>query len=308
MMLEGILPIWKESDYTSFDVVAKTRKILSIKKIGHAGTLDPQVTGVLPLCIGRATRLVEYLQERPKEYLAEMIIGISTDTQDMSGTVLQKVSKVNIPQHEIVNIIASFQGEILQIPPMFSAIKVKGKRLYEIARAGLEIERNPRRVNIFQIKVLQINNIDPFIEITFQVICSKGTYIRTLCEDIGKKLGYPAVMKSLIRTASGNIHREQCLTLQELSQCMDQRQLQHRLLPLDFAVDHFQKIFLNQNQVTHLIHGKKIPIDSVEIDINSSAEHHLYRVYSSDQQFIGIVEKQLLNMELRPVKLFLASH
>ena len=207
MTLEGILPVWKPAGFTSHDVVAKVRGILSIKRIGHTGTLDPQVTGVLPLCIGRATRMVEYIQELPKEYEAVLRIGLSTDTEDMTGTVLEEVSHVSLEEDQVREVLESFIGEIEQIPPMFSAVKIDGKRLYELAREGKEVERKSRKATIFELEILELNLDQKHPEIRFRAMCSKGTYIRTLCVDIGKALGYPAVMVSLIRTSTGNIRR-----------------------------------------------------------------------------------------------------
>lgn len=213
MTLEGILPVWKPAGFTSHDVVAKARGILGIKRIGHTGTLDPQVTGVLPLCIGRATRMVEYIQDLPKEYEAFLRIGLSTDTEDMTGTVLEEVSQVTLDEMKVREVLHSFVGEIEQVPPMFSAVKIDGKRLYELAREGKEVERKSRKVTIHKLEILHMDLHQKHPEIQFRVSCSKGTYIRTLCVDIGKALGYPAVMKSLIRTSTGSIRQRTVLNV-----------------------------------------------------------------------------------------------
>ena len=225
-MMDGILAVWKPAGWTSHDVVAKVRRLLRTKRIGHAGTLDPQVTGVLPLCIGRATRVVEYVQERPKAYEAVLKFGIATDTEDLTGTVISEVSSVQINESDIRRVLESFIGEIDQTPPMYSAVQVGGKRLYELAREGQVIERQSRRVTIYELELLELNLDQSHPTIRFTVQCSKGTYIRTLCVDIGKALGVPAVMAELKRTMSGGFTEEQCFTLQEIEQLQDSGDLE----------------------------------------------------------------------------------
>ena len=197
---DGILLIDKEQEWTSFDVVAKLRNVLHIKKIGHAGTLDPMATGLLIILIGRATKLCEQLTGHDKEYIAEMTLGIVTDTQDIWGNVLERNSADDLTDCDILKTVNSFKGEITQLPPMYSAIKVKGERLYNIARRGEEVERKPRKVNIFDITVLARDKE----KVTMKINCSSGTYIRTLCHDIGIKLGCGACMSSLRRTRIGD--------------------------------------------------------------------------------------------------------
>ncbi|UUZ85968.1 tRNA pseudouridine(55) synthase TruB [Paenibacillus sp. P26] len=220
MTLEGILPIWKPKGFTSHDVVAKVRRILKIKRIGHTGTLDPQVTGVLPLCIGRATRLVEYIQDLPKAYEAELILGFSTDTEDLGGTVTERQERVKelLTADRVEAALAGFTGVIEQVPPMYSAVKVDGKRLYELAREGTVIERKARKVTIYAIELLQSDWSSDYPRVRFRVQCSKGTYIRTLCVDIGRSLGVPAVMGELVRISTGNIGPESCLTLEQVEE------------------------------------------------------------------------------------------
>ena len=216
-MYNGIINIRKEKGFTSHDVVDKMRGILRQKKIGHTGTLDPDATGVLPVCLGNATKLCDMLTGHEKEYIATLKLGITTTTQDISGEVLTE-KEVSISEEEIRSVIASFIGEQEQIPPMYSAIKIDGKRLYELARSGKEVERKPRPVTFYEIEVLSVDM--PCL--TIRVLCSKGTYIRTLCHDIGQKAGCGAVMTALERTRSGNFDISTAITLQELEKLRDE--------------------------------------------------------------------------------------
>ena len=194
-MINGIINVYKEKGFTSHDVVAKLRGIVKQKKIGHTGTLDPDATGVLPVCLGSATKLCDMLTDKSKEYVTTMRLGFCTDTQDISGEVLS-TKEVCVTKDEVEKTILSFVGKYDQIPPMYSALKVNGKKLYELAREGIEIERKARSIEIFEIEILDISLPD----ITMRVHCSKGTYIRTLCHDIGEKLGCFGTMVTLERT------------------------------------------------------------------------------------------------------------
>lgn len=300
MTLEGILPIWKPEGYTSHDVVARARRILGLKRIGHTGTLDPQVTGVLPLCIGRATRMVEYIQELPKEYEAVLLIGLSTDTEDATGTILEEADHVELTDEQITRAVTTYIGQIEQVPPMYSAVKMDGKRLYELAREGKEVERRPRQVMIHEIEVTSIDRSAKHPEIHFRVLCSKGTYIRTLCVDIGRTLGYPSTMKHLIRTSTGRIRKEQCMTLEEMERYRVDGTLESRLIPMDAAVFHIPDVQLSEQQSIAALQGKKIALKSI-----LSAETGLYRVYSPDGRFLGIFEWNQALQNLQPVKVFL---
>lgn len=201
---EGVLPVYKPAGFTSHDVVAKMRGILKMKRIGHTGTLDPQVTGVLPLCLGRATRVVEYLQELPKEYEATLRLGIATDTEDITGEITDQVDQVEVSSEDVKQVLEQFVGKISQVPPMYSAVKVDGKRLYELARQGKTVERKSREVTIHELELTGLTIKEGYPEISFRVLCSKGTYIRTLCVDIGKTLGYPSTMVELTNDVGGN--------------------------------------------------------------------------------------------------------
>lgn len=304
MTLEGILPVWKPAGFTSHDVVAKVRGILGIKRIGHTGTLDPQVTGVLPLCIGRATRMVEYIQELPKEYEAVLRIGLSTDTEDMTGTVLEEVPQVTLDERRVREVLHSFVGEIEQVPPMFSAVKIDGKRLYELAREGKEVERKSRKVTIHKIDILHMDLQQKHPEIQFRASCSKGTYIRTLCVDIGKALGYPAVMKSLIRTSTGSIRQEQCLTFEQIEQMKVQGLLQAHMIPMDQAISHIPFIELSAGEAVHALQGKKIAMTSNRT-AHADASQTIFRAYSPDERFLGLYEWNSASQVLIPAKVFL---
>lgn len=304
MEMEGILPIWKPAGFTSHDVVAKARRILKIKRIGHTGTLDPQVTGVLPLCIGRATRLVEYIQELPKEYEATLKIGIATDTEDAGGQITAQADDVRLTEPQVTDTIQSFVGDIVQVPPMYSAVKVDGKRLYELARQGVEVERKSRTVTIYHIDILEMNLTLAHPEIRFRVKCSKGTYIRTLCVDIGKALGYPAVMSHLVRTSTGNIGPEQCLTLEQVEQLQREGLLAVKLIPAEQAMAHMPAVHLSDLQARKALLGQKLYLTPAEMAPLPASMDGNYAAYSPDSRFIGIFQWDSDQSELRPVKVF----
>jgi tRNA pseudouridine55 synthase len=301
MTLEGILPVLKPEKFTSHDVVAKARRILGIKRIGHTGTLDPAVTGVLPLCIGRATRMVEYIQELPKEYEAVLLIGIATDTEDLTGEPLQQVDSVHLDEEDVNRVLHSFLGEIEQTPPMYSAVKVDGKRLYELAREGKEIERKSRRVTIEEIEILEMNLTLRHPEVRFRVKCSKGTYIRTLCVDIGKALGFPSVMKQLIRTSTGNIHIDQCLSFEQIERYQSDGTLEQYLIPMDEAISHIPEVTLSSLQAVHALQGKSISLPSMTLNAGTKT---LFRAYDPTHQFLGLFEWKEATQNLIPVKVF----
>ena len=215
--MDGIINVYKEAGFTSHDVVAKLRGICRQKKIGHTGTLDPQATGVLPVCLGSATRACEMLTDRTKEYVAELLLGQITDTQDNTGIVLEE-REVAVDEAQVREVIGSFVGGYDQIPPMYSALKVNGKKLYELAREGKVIERKARDIEVFDIKVESID----LPEVTMTVHCSKGTYIRTLCNDIGERLGCHGCMKSLLRVRVAGFDLEHALTLSQIQSKVDE--------------------------------------------------------------------------------------
>lgn len=258
-MIEGILPLWKEKGMTSFDCVFKVRRILGIKKIGHAGTLDPDVEGVLPLAIGSGTKVLEYMLESDKTYAGEITLGFSTATEDASGEIIER-EKVTSPlsEEEVEAVLEQFTGEIEQTPPMFSAVKVGGKRLYEYAFEGKEIDRPSRKVHIHKIErtsEIFYDKENKIASFQFDVTCSKGTYIRTLAVDIGRALGYPAHMSKLTRVKSGSISKEQTHTLKEIEKAVEENQVANLLLPIDFALNDFPKYSIDDELWQKVKHG-----------------------------------------------------
>ncbi len=263
MYINGIIPINKPQNWTSHDCVAVVRRVLHIKRVGHTGTLDPMATGVLPICVGTATRITEYMDRSFKEYKATLKLGITTDTQDIWGEVL---SKCDIPdtsdkkvREKINEIFDSFKGEISQIPPKYSAIKVAGKKLYEYAREGKEVEIKPRKVFINRIEILNISGDT----IDFTVECSKGTYIRSICHDIGEKLGCGAAMSALVRTKAGGFLLKDCIDIEDIKE-MTAEELRGELYKTDYPLSCFDKIFLSKKQARDFVNGKKIR--EIEID------------------------------------------
>ncbi len=282
----GVLPIWKPVGLTSHDVVAKARRLLRMKRIGHTGTLDPQVTGVLPLCLGRTTRLVEYIQAAPKEYEATMVFGFATDTEDLEGTIVEQVDEVKLSRDEAAAALARFQGSIEQVPPMYSALKVDGKRLYEWARQGIELERQARKVFIYNLELTNWHiREDGYPELSLRVVCSKGTYIRTLCKDIGASVGYPSVMSRLVRTSTGHIRKDRCVTLEQLESLVQEEREQEAILPDDYPLTHIPTLTLSDDLAARALHGQKLRLLSPP---KTAEDETLFRTYNNDGRFLGI--------------------
>lgn len=300
-MINGIINVYKEQGYTSHDVVAKMRGILKMKKIGHTGTLDPEAQGVLPVCIGKATKLVDLITDKDKTYMAVLKLGITTDTQDMTGQILT-TSEVTVGLEQIQEVMKHYIGEYLQLPPMYSAIKVGGKKLYELARQGKEIERERRKVIIKDIKILDYS--EQYHEVTVSVDCGKGTYIRTLLHDIGAELGCGGAMKSLLRTAVGNFHMEQALTLAQIEEKVKENVLDEYIVPIDRMFDTYNKVNVDKQYHKLIYNGN--PFSKAHLterpDVNSS---DMVRVYDADDIFIGIYRYDTAEKQYKPVKLFL---
>lgn len=299
-MVDGIINIYKEKGYTSFDIVAILRKKLKIKKIGHTGTLDPQAEGVLPVCIGKATKAVDYLVNKQKTYKAAMKLGIKTDTQDHTGNIIE-VSEAKHTNDEILKVINSFIGAYNQIPPMFSALKVNGKRLYELAREGKTIERKPRNIMIYDIKDIKIEDDIVFL----RVICSKGTYIRTLCHDIGEKLGCGAHMISLIREKTGNFDIQNSLKIDEIDKLIKDDRIKEKIIHVEQVFIEFPKVYVKSAFNKPLYNGNKLEEDFL---IDTNLELNLkYRVYDENNSFIGLYICNISNeiKFLKPVTLFI---
>ncbi|WP_347722848.1 tRNA pseudouridine(55) synthase TruB [Lysinibacillus capsici] len=264
--MNGILPLWKERGMTSHDCVFKLRKILRTKKVGHTGTLDPGVEGVLPICIGQATRIAEYLTDAGKTYEAIISIGRTTTTEDAEGeTVEEDLTMKNFSREQLLEVLASLTGVIEQTPPMFSAVKVNGKRLYEYARKGESVERPTRQVTIYNLELLDELAHYEGQEITFpvRIACSKGTYIRTLAVQIGEALGYPAHMKELVRTASGTFTQDNCFTLVQVAELMETEQVASCILPVEYALADYPYIEITNANEKEIFNGQVLPADAL---------------------------------------------
>ncbi len=261
--MEGILPLFKPKGLTSHDCVFKLRKILKTKKIGHTGTLDPEVSGVLPICIGKGTKVAEYITSAGKTYEGEVTLGFSTTTEDATGEIVEKKLVTRpILREEILKVLDSLTGEIVQTPPMFSAVKVGGVRLYEYARKGVEVERPSRKVIIYSIQLLDEQDewSGDTIRFRFKVSCSKGTYIRTLAVMIGEKLGYPAHMSSLTRIQAASFKIDDCFTLEEVERLAGEGRVEAILKPLEVALSHLPKLKINDKVAEKVKNGALLTI------------------------------------------------
>ncbi|WP_379126622.1 tRNA pseudouridine(55) synthase TruB [Paenibacillus sp. sgz500958] len=297
---EGVLAVYKPAGFTSHDVVAKVRRILRMKRIGHTGTLDPQVTGVLPLCLGRATRMVEYIQELPKEYVATLRLGMSSDTEDLTGTITETVQEVHVTEEQVLDTLKSFTGVISQTPPMYSAVKVDGKRLYELAREGKTVERKSREVEIYEIEMLDFKWNGNYPDITFRALCSKGTYIRTLCVDIGRALGFPGVMVKLERTMSAGIRSDRCLTFEQIEQLVSEGNLEDHLIRTDEAIAHMPAHKVMDEKKKAAIQGQRLSTRHVAPEVKEQGH---FRLYDLQGTFLGIYELEDTGA-IAPVKVF----
>lgn len=298
--MNGVLNVYKEQGFTSHDVVAKLRGILKIKKIGHTGTLDPDAVGVLPVCIGKGTKLCDLITDWSKTYEAVMLLGTTTDTLDTSGTILSQ-SEVTVSEMDVLRACNEFVGKYEQIPPMYSALKHNGQKLYELARKGIVIERKPRIVNINSLRVNDINLADSQKTVTITVDCSKGTYIRSLCDDIGKKLGCGACMMKLTRTRVGDFQLDDTLTLNQISALVLKGEIEERIVPVDDIFRDYESIILPEEYTNYLHNGNKIVAGQLPDDIIVN-EGSRYRVYDSDNIFIGVYI--FTDGVLSPVKIF----
>ena len=286
--INGIIVINKPTEYTSHDVVAKVKKILNIKKVGHTGTLDPNATGVLPLLLNTGTKLSKYLIEHDKEYEVTLELGIKTDTADIEGNVIKK-EEVNWKKlNDIEETLNTFLGEQTQIPPIYSAIKVNGKKLYEYARSGQNINIEPRNIQIYEIELQKIDKQKN--EINFRVHCSKGTYIRSLCEDIAQRLGTIGYMKELTRTKVGNFTINEAVKIEEIENNKEQI-IKEKLISIEKFFESKESIKLNKKQLDKFLNGVKIRIDKQE---------NICRIYNENNEFIGIgtIEKNFLKRDI----------
>lgn len=300
-MYNGIINVYKEAGFTSHDVVAKLRGILKQRKIGHTGTLDPDAVGVLPVCLGSGTKLCGMLTDTDKEYRAKMMLGKETDTQDISGKTL-KEKAVMTGRQEAENAIMSFLGGYDQIPPMYSAIKVDGKKLYQLAREGKEIERKPRRVQIYSLEIEEIQ----IPSVTMRVSCSKGTYIRTLCHDIGQKLGCGGVMVSLERTKAGNFLVKDALLLSNIARLQEEGRLLEKILPVDAMLSGYAAVKV-ERKAQRLIENGNSFYRNMIIERKEYMPEEQVRVYDEDGRFYGIYKFRPEEDRFLPVKMFMEN-
>ena len=300
--MDGILPLWKEKGMTSFDCVYKVRKLLKTKKVGHSGTLDPEVDGVLPICIGKATKVVENLHEANKVYQGEITLGFSTETEDAHGEIVAS-SPIENPFsiQEIDEKMQSFIGEITQIPPMYSAVKLNGKRLYEYARAGQEVERPVRKAMIYDFRRITepvYNEETKTQSWKFEVSCSKGTYVRTLSVDFGKALGVEAHMSQLTRVKSGPFHTDDCITLEELNELVQNNKTQEALKPVDLVFEDYPRLDLTKDDFIRFKNGailSQTEFPQIVVPTACYYEDELLTIYGPHPTKKGL---------LKPIKMF----
>ena len=307
-MFHGMITIYKEAGYTSSDVVARLRGILHMKKIGHTGTLDPDAEGVLPVCLGNGTKLCELIADRDKEYVAVMRLGTVTDTQDMSGEVLRSISDEEVAaavtESGIEEAAACFRGKISQIPPMYSAVKINGKRLYQLARQGRTVERPAREVTIHELVITKVEL--PLV--TMRVRCSKGTYIRTLCQDIGEKLGTGGAMESLLRIRVGSFTLDQSIRLDEAEEIMksdEPDRIRDYIMPVDSFFGDAPRATVKQEGLKALLNGNTVKRSLT--DLPRGKEKRDVRMYGPDGQFCALYSYDPVRDELKNVKMFPAG-
>ncbi|MGN0332344.1 MAG: tRNA pseudouridine(55) synthase TruB [Lachnospiraceae bacterium] len=298
-MIHGILNVYKEKGYTSHDVVAKLRRITGQKKIGHTGTLDPDAVGVLPVCLGKATKLCDLLTDKDKTYEAVLLLGESTDTQDISGKIISKKDTSKLTESDVREAVLAFEGEYDQIPPMYSALKVNGKKLYELAREGKTVERRSRKVMIYGIQILSVD----LPKVRMSVSCSKGTYIRTLCHDIGEKLGCGGCMESLVRTCVGRFCIEDSMTLDVIEQRMKEETLGDYIVSVDEMFPDCPKVFVAGKGETGARNGGILPEDTVHREEDLPDGQNV-RLYDERGHFIALYQWKECSREYHLIKMF----
>lgn len=303
-MLNGVINVYKEKGYTSHDVVAIVRKTLNIKKVGHTGTLDPDAEGVLPVCIGQATKLADYIMAERKSYTAEITFGAETTTQDASGDIIKEYEYI-FDENRLREVIDTFKGEQTQVPPMYSAIKINGKKLYEIAREGREIERKARKITIYDIRIAEIN---PPNKAIIEIDCSKGTYIRSLCSDIGNKLGWGAFMSSLTRTASGKFKLNEAVKLDELKNAAERGEAEKFIIPPDDVLSGYKRVTVSEKADKYLYNGGKIYGAYLNYDKKPS-DNEIVLGYDATGRLVGIYlykfDEEKKTYFIKPVRLML---
>jgi tRNA pseudouridine55 synthase len=307
---EGVLNVNKSGGMTSHDVVDEVRRILKIRKVGHTGTLDPQATGVLPICVGNATKIARFLTAADKDYLVTMRLGIQTDTMDAEGKILAETAEIPREREKVEAALARFRGEIQQIPPLFSAKKHQGERLYRLARRGEVVERHPISIKVYE---LELTSFDPPF-VRFRVFCSKGTYARALCDDIGKVLQCGAHLHSLVRLKAGQFRLEEAITLLRLQEIQEQGKLAEVLLPIEQALDHLPAVRVLPDSSRSVLHGASIAFQDVVNLPSGLSEGSMVRVLGIRKKLLSLAEltvntDQIQNLDprqiiLRPVKVF----
>ncbi len=302
--MDGILPIWKEKGMTSFDCVFQLRKILKMKKIGHSGTLDPEVDGVLPICLGKGTKVVEYLLASPKKYQGQITIGYATETEDAYGEIIEMTPVKEMLSIDLIDqAMSEMIGQLQQIPPMYSAVKVNGRRLYEYARKGEEVERPVRMVNIYEFKRTSSPVFDKendTMSWTFEVTCSKGTYIRTLAVDLGRKLGYAAHMSQLTRIKSGLYTPEDCITIEEVRKAVEEGMIEQYIKPIESALSIFNQMPIPSSVEKKVINGSllekgELPLKEGQLPIALYQGEQVVALYDQHPEKEGM---------LKPIKMF----
>lgn len=310
-MINGIINVYKDQGFTSHDVVAKLRGILKMKKIGHTGTLDPDAVGVLPVCLGNATKLCDLLTDKDKTYETVMLLGQTTDTQDISGKVL-KCSNAEYTDQEIYDVAQTFIGNILQVPPMYSALKINGKKLYELAREGIEVERKARPITVFDIQIKEIHHVKNQLdgndynqmEVRMEIHCSKGTYIRTICHDIGETLGCGGCMKELKRTQVSNFLVEDSLTLSQIEKIRDEGKIESIIVPVEEMFPDATKITVKEEFSKYIYNGNTFTKKHV-VNYISNETSKKVRVYDYKNEFIGLYEYDEEKRCYKVLKMFL---
>lgn len=299
--MDGIIVMDKPEDFTSFDMVAKMRRLLGTRKVGHAGTLDPMATGVLPIFVGRATKCCDILPDQTKRYTAVFALGYTTDTLDATGRVLSQ-TPAHVTKEQMEQVLDKFRGPIMQLPPMFSAIQINGKRLYDLARQGIEIEREKRAVTINLLQMLEFDEEAQTCKI--DVDCSKGTYIRTLCADIGEELGCGATMTALRRTRAAGFTLEDSFTLEQAQKLSEEGKLADQLIPVEKAFTCLPKVMLDSKQEDMYRNGVKLDLGRIKDFPLQEPQVSEVRVYGEKLGFLGISEPKWETKELRLKKLF----
>jgi tRNA pseudouridine55 synthase len=298
--MDGILNINKPWGKTSFSIVAMVKRLSGERRVGHAGTLDPTATGVLPVCLGKGTRIIEFLVDATKSYQAQVELGVTTDTYDASGRITQKRDSSQISQGQLESALASFRGSIQQTPPMYSAVKHQGKRLYELARAGIKVERKSRPAEIYH---LELVDWQPPVA-TIEVVCGKGTYIRSLAHDLGQALGCGANLKNLIRLSCGLFNIKDAVSVPQLEDAFRHGYWRHLIYPVDTVLSHWTAVVVSDDTEQMIRNGSPLVLDNYDSSTLSSLENHC-RAYNPDGRFLGVLRFNPEKKQWHPQKVFL---